>query len=1109
MGRKLITAVLLVLLPVLVGCGGDEAEEGRPVETATGVADPGSFANVPPEHIDRIVTLFNQGVGLMEQYKPVDAVKAFEEVVRLAPDWTRGRLNLGIALMNSQDDEYYERAEEELEHVIAQDPDNPFAHYTLAMLLRHLTRFDEALVHFEETLRIDPEDPHAHYQVATLIADRDPVAAREHLEVTLEKIPHHESACYRLQGLLREAGETERARELLLLFRALKTSRAGIFSGMKYSEMGYYADVIRTVGDREIEETTDVPPVYRDLAAESGLIDPAGGVPGWPGEHPGSVPRADSFGPGLAVADIDTDGDLDLFMCGAGSGKGVLYRNDEGRYASLSSTRLNATNVIGAYFGDFDSDGDPDLFLTCDGPNRLYQNDGGGKFSDVSGILEGGNLVSIGAAWADADHDGDLDLYVANFSTPGTTGGVPNELWRNNGDGTFVEVARESKIDGGDAPTVGVLFFDLDDDRDLDLYLINHNAKNRIFLNQRVGRYVDATEWFPGLADEGPGLGGMVGDVDRNGREDLVLLRGKAPPRLWLQADRAEFVLDPAFAAVADGIGGAVGGLLGDLDLDGDLDFALLGTGGDEATRHRLLLNRGTGRFSEPVHLGEERGLPDARGAVAADIDGDGGLELLVARAGAAPELWHASMPEGRHWLEVIPAEKSGEEGFHIDPTAVGLLLEIKMGRDLQVASLTSSSGYLGSPPPRAHFGLGEHGKVDYVRLSWPDGVLQSELEVTADQVWQVPKVKRKPSSCPILFAWDGERFAFVTDFLGVGGVGFFITPGVYAPPDPTEDVRIPPEQFAPREGRYELRIAEPLEEVSYLDEMYLLAYDHPSDWEVHPDERFTGSEPFPTGRPFAVAEKIFPVAATDHHGEDVHDLVLEIDRRYFEPPRDPRFVGYADDHWIELDFGDRLRGLDPDARLVLYLYGWVEYTYSHVNYAAYQAGISMTPPSIEVPDESGCWTVAVPEAGFPAGLPRMMTLDISQLPIRGDGRFRICTNMEIFSCASAEPGRTPVPGVSTRVLSGWGRPHPLRLCPPGSGRSVQEPGRRIHAVRRRERALVRGRRPVRHHGPGGRDRPGIPGRGSSDASRGLVADVRPSLRRLLQGHGSLHRFSP
>jgi hypothetical protein len=268
---------------------------------------------------------------------------------------------------------------------------------------------------------------------------------------------------------------------------------------------------------------------------------------------------------------------------------------------------------------------------------------------------------------------------------------------------------------------------------------------------------------------------------------------------------------------------------------------------------------------------------------------------------------------------------------------------------------------------------------------------------VTADQVWQVRKVKRKPSSCPILFAWDGERFAFVTDFLGVGGVGFFITPGVYAPPDPTEDVRIPPEQFAPREGRYELRIAEPLEEVSYLDEMYLLAYDHPSDWEVHPDERFTGSEPFPTGRPFAVAEKIFPVAATDHHGEDVHDLVLEIDRRYFEPPRDPRFVGYADDHWIELDFGDRLRGLDPDARLVLYLYGWVEYTYSHVNYAAYQAGISMTPPSIEVPDESGCWTVAVPEAGFPAGLPRMMTLDISQLPIRGDGRFRICTNMEIF----------------------------------------------------------------------------------------------------------------
>ncbi|MCP3997137.1 MAG: cytochrome c biogenesis factor, partial [bacterium] len=286
---------------------------------------------------------------------------------------------------------------------------------------------------------------------------------------------------------------------------------------------------------------------------------------------------------------------------------------------------------------------------------------------------------------------------------------------------------------------------------------------------------------------------------------------------------------------------------------------------------------------------------------------------------------------------------------------------------------------------------------ADYVRLSWSDAVLQSEMEVASDQIWRIAKMQRKPSSCPILFAWDGERFAFITDFLGVGGVGFFTAPGVYGPPDPTEDIRIPPELIAPREGRYHLRITEPLEEVTYMDELHLVVHDHPKEWEIHPDERFSGVEPLPTGEPFAVAKKIFPQAARDHRGEDVLDRLLRVDRRYVEPPKDPRFTGFAKDHWVELDFGDLLGELAPDAPLVLYLYGWVEYTYSHVNYAAHQAGITMRSPWIEVPDGEGGWRVALPEAGFPAGLPRMMTLDISTLPLRKEGRIRIRSNMEVF----------------------------------------------------------------------------------------------------------------
>ncbi|NOZ07355.1 MAG: hypothetical protein GXO91_00575 [FCB group bacterium] len=122
-----------------------------------------------------------------------------------------------------------------------------------------------------------------------------------------------------------------------------------------------------------------------------------------------------------------------------------------------------------------------------------------------------------------------------------------------------------------------------------------------------------------------------------------------------------------------------------------------------------------------------------------------------------------------------------------------------------------------------------------------------------------------------------------------------------------------------------------------------------------------------------------------------------QIDRDYAAPPLDPRFVGFAKDHWVELDFGDKLKSIGKQDQLVLYLYGWVEYTYSHVNFAAYQAGITLQPPSIEMPDGHGGWQVVVQEAGFPAGLPRMMTLDISRLPLEKSGKLRIRTNMEIY----------------------------------------------------------------------------------------------------------------
>ena len=977
-------AILLISVVLLCHCG--RQQEIKPEEKVAKPAEP-KASTLAPELLDRIIVPFNRGVALMDQFKPTKAVVAFEEVVGLAPEWVLGRLNFGIALLNSEENR--SRAEAELKWVIARERDNPYGHYAYAMLLRHQTRFEEAVVQFEEVLRIDPEDADAHYQLGVLYQEQDPAAAQAHLEKTLEKIPHHESACYSLAMMLRRNGEPERSRAMLKRFQVLRKMKAGQSSGMKYGEMGRYARVIRMFPTPRPETESHGLPDYQDIAAKIGLTQVATGSGGLPGEDTG-------FGPGIAAADTRGQGGMSLFLTGMAQG-GTLYEDGAGSFALNKGSGIDGPGVIGAWFGDYDGDGDPDLYLTRKGPNRLYRNDGQGSFIDVtkSSGTAGGSELSLGAVWTDADHDGDLDLYVANYAK-GDQQGAANALWRNNGDGSFSDQAAKEGIDGGQAATVAVLTFDFDDDRDLDLYLINDGSANQLFLNDRVGNYTDATSWFPNLADTGPGLGAVLADLDGNGHEDLLLLRGTQPPRLFLCSGPAAFVEDPRFGAAMAKLGGVAGGLAADLDLDGDLDLVFLDAG-KEDFGHQVLLNCGGGNFDEALPLGERSDQPRARGALALDLDGDGSLELVVTRSGAAPQVWQAAAPKDRHWLTVLPDQSGDDEKLWLDPTATGLRVEIKSGSHLQVASLGSSSGYLSSPPRRAHFGLGSHGSADYVRLSWTDGVFQSELEVAADQHWRIGKMVRKPSSCPILFSWDGQRFAYVTDFLGVGGIGFFSAPGSYSPPDPSEHVRIPPAQIQPKNGQYLLRIAEPLEEITYLDKVRLIAYDHPANWEIYPDERFSAREPMPSGRPYAVEEKTFPQAARDERGLDVLEKVLAVDRDYVDLPKDPRFMGYAQDHWLELDFGNRLEGLDREAPLVLYLHGWVEYTFSHVNYAAWQAGISLKGPAIEVPDDKGGWRVAMADAGFPAGLPRMMTLDVSDLPLRRDGRLRLRTNMEIF----------------------------------------------------------------------------------------------------------------
>jgi hypothetical protein len=193
------------------------------------------------------------------------------------------------------------------------------------------------------------------------------------------------------------------------------------------------------------------------------------------------------------------------------------------------------------------------------------------------------------------------------------------------------------------------------------------------------------------------------------------------------------------------------------------------------------------------------------------------------------------------------------------------------------------------------------------------------------------------------------------------------------------------------------LKVAEPMSEVVYLDRLQLIALDHPSTTRVYPDERFVSHGPPASQDLLAFHQEIYPVRACDHHGRDVTETLRAWNRKTVDGFARSAWLGYAEEHWVELDFGDRLAGFGPQDRLILCLAGWTDYPYPESIWAATQAGVALQEPTLERLGPDGKWQTILADAGFPAGLPRMMTVEVTgQL---GGPRcvVRLRTNMHVY----------------------------------------------------------------------------------------------------------------
>jgi hypothetical protein len=983
----------------------------------------------------------NEGIGLMEQYRYEEAVPVFEEVVRLAPDWQPGRINLGIALLNTASPENLKKATAVLREVLTKEPNNPYAHYCLGIILRYTKDADQALKHLEEVTRIDPNDAYAWALLASVLPPGSE-RATECYRKAVRLDANLRMAVYGLSMALRSRDDKEAAK-LLEESQALFNAEWENTFAEKYSDMGKYAEVIPRRREAKAIRTGPVP-LFEQRELKVRLAEGAR----WArtadfGKGPVAEVRTavrGRFGATVVVLDTNRDNRPDLFLAGAVVEKGevrdLLLRNDgDGQFTDVTAaaglSRPHPT--LGVSVADFDNDGHPDLLLTGVGSQQLFRNTGKGTFEDVTeqAILDKLGSVCLGAFFMDLDQDGDLDLLISELAATFeealkvlkgdkaaggglavylNVGKAPPVLPSENQPPLECRWRRETQMPGLKdlaGPAISVAASDMDGDRDLDLLVLGERALPAVAVNDRLLRF--RTQPLPEAIAPGQRWNGaLVLDVDHDGRSDLFLLAAGEKPRLLL--NRAGFGNDDVAKWFEVGVSNSPPlrqALAIDLDLDGWTDVVGLSEEGVPVLLHneggQLILQREAFGLDRdwPRDLLAAIVFPSHAGPVKDEKDHacDRFLDLLVWSESEGLRLV-GNRGNGNHGLRLelsgqIKVDAAGSR-CRCNADGVGTWLFAQTGDLWTGLEYTTLAAGLGQSRQPLVLGLGKYPRATVLRLRWPDATYQAELDLSCQALVRITEKNKKPTSCPILFTWDGRRFVFVTDFLGAGSVGELGPDGSTRPPRPEESVKIEPEQLAPREGNYVLRFAEPMDEVTYLDRLQLAAIDHPAGVYVYPDERFATDDRPASQEIFSFRDMVYPVKATDHRGRDVTAKLRVWDRDMVNGFAQRSWIGFAEEHFVELDFGDRLASFRPDDRLFLCLAGWTDYAEPSAIWAAHQAGVAMLPPVLERLGTDGKWR-KVCDAGFPAGLPRMMTLELTGQLGGPACNLRLRTNLHVY----------------------------------------------------------------------------------------------------------------
>ncbi|MBX3394992.1 MAG: VCBS repeat-containing protein [Phycisphaerae bacterium] len=923
------------------------------------------------------VLLMNRGKALIENRDSVKAVETIEAALRLCPDSAVALRNLARAALIAG---LHEKAISALTEAAKIDPMSSSTPYLHGLVLARDSRFEDAVPFFEAATKLDAVTPAVRFQLALAYqaTGRDDAAGVQFRE-TVRLDPMHAAAWFKLAAYARQAGEVEEARRCTLEFTRLRKLFGDQSRNAESLESCIHTRpeaIINTLASVSARRTTTQPATSspNDPDAASAAPIKVRFVDATSTAFSGQNQKFAS----MAILDTDDAGRPGVAMVTDQGGIRIARWSKSAGFElqSVDLTLDDLKGVKAVVVGDYHNDvpkGEKydarsharnDLLLIHGDGLTLLRQSGRGTFVDVTDRSGLRGVRAESAVWADIDHDGDLDLVLACRDGA--------RIFQNNGNETFKDVSGEVGMPQiEDCERAAAV--DLDRNDAIDLILIRGHQPTVVIENRRAGQFARMVE-PPGPWPAANRI--LADDLNLDGNIDIVLLG----------ADRAE-IIDwgtPARGRLDYAGFDACDTALVDWDNDGQIDIVISGKSEGEGAAIRGWRNDGNGGFSQApagfFNIGTQQGHISQ--ILSGDFDGDGDTDLLALTRDGSPIFLRNDGGNANRQIKVrLLAQKTNPSGF-------GTHVEVRVGRFFTSREVTS---------PAIEIGVGARDRLDLIQTIWTNGVVDNQLDIqTASAPFVILEKNVATGSCPFLYAWDGAGFRFVTDILGNAPIGLPLTRQMLLPADPEEIVLIGnDESLRATNNRFVLEITSEFLEVLYMDDVELLAVDHPPGAEVHSTDKIM-IPPFPPSEIRLLQHRRSPILAMGDDGIDRTQAMEEIDGRFAPPGAllPPPYRGMCRPLVLTLDFGEPI---DASGSIVLALTGWLQYGQGSTNIALSQnpdALVSMPKLEVEMPD--GGWRVVDVDVGMPAGKTKTILVDLDGKVPPAFRRLRLTNTFEI-----------------------------------------------------------------------------------------------------------------